>query len=614
MTYLLTPLLDNGIEHTNFFDGRLLTASALQMEQHATHHHQRALGNAIGDGVADGLFVALLNNSAAIPQVKVAAGLAVNREGQTLRLPTEATLTLHQQPKTSPPTSETGLFHVCQPPSTATPTATSSLFVLAISPAEGFRGQVALETPVPAGAPNGCGADKVVEGVMFRLVNVPLSALTDDVEEQLQLARLMQSDAAADHSLLRNWVAHFLFGTPTLLAMPEDPWNVLGTTSLTPHGGAFEHLWDAGRLQTCDVPLALVFWTASGVQWVDNWAVRRPVMRLSGDQRRLLAEGMPATLGDLMAQQFQEHIAWLLRPPATVRTDFIKTLFRYMPAAAMVPFIVPQEEEQAPVENELRPNDDLVFEKEEKEIAAHAIATEEAHAKARIDMGMIGRTSTLGAFDVGHPVDWQAEIAQLHLRLRQAKTLNLTLSGPKNRGFEPFAFFGNLLDPDQYQVIPGAVLHRLLHEGFQHPPIDVHALESPDDFNLYLVNENWQAVQRLENVQFYAIVGHQHLPPLPDALIQRAVSATVQIVKPVMESVAADAPVEHVEDIGPKRAEALKKYGVQTVRDLANTSVEEVARILNVKPKTATKFVREAQRLLEENRLIGEMSSGAFKG
>nr|WP_290670306.1 helix-hairpin-helix domain-containing protein [Ardenticatena sp.] len=588
MTYLLTPLLDDGIEHTNFFDGRLLTAAALETEQHAVHNHQRALGEAIGDGVAAGFFVTLMNNSASTPQVQVAAGLAVNRDGQTLCLPMSTTLTLHEPSPPATTSEETGLFHVCAPPSTDTLTPNSALFVLVISPAEGFRGQVALETSVPAGAPNGCGADKVVEGVMFRLVNLPLSMFTDDVEEQVQLATLMQSDTTADHSRLRNWVAHLLFGTPALLDIPRDPWDALDASSATPHGGAFAHLWETeSRLKSCDVPLALIFWTPSGIQWVDNWAVRRPVARATSDHRRVLAEGMLDTLGALVARHFQEHVAWLLRPPTTTRTDFIKSLFRYLPAAAMLPFIVPEESQETPT-------------------AEHAVAPHTEAKKARIDAGMVGGASILDALESGHRLDWQAEIHQFRLRRQYAEKLQANLGGPKQRGFEPFAFFGNLLDPDQYQVIPGAVLHRLLHEGFQHPPIDLDKVESADDYNLYLVNENWQAVQNLEDVQFYAIIGHKYLPVLPDALVRRAVAVAVQTIKPTVNAAAADAPVENVEDIGPKRAELLKKHGIQTVRDLATAAPEEVARILNYRIETAIKFVREAQRLLEEQRLVGE--------
>jgi len=51
---VLEPVLDGGIENTNFFNGRLLTAEDLKAEQKAGRLHRRKLGCALGEGVAWG--------------------------------------------------------------------------------------------------------------------------------------------------------------------------------------------------------------------------------------------------------------------------------------------------------------------------------------------------------------------------------------------------------------------------------------------------------------------------------------------------------------------------------------------------------------------------------
>src|SRR5690348_8736111 len=96
MADLLKPILDNGIQSTNFFNGRLLMAEDLQTEQTAHRQQHQELGRAIGDGVVYGLVVQQVVSSPPPPQpaVSVSAGLAITRSGRAILLPTDQQVAL----------------------------------------------------------------------------------------------------------------------------------------------------------------------------------------------------------------------------------------------------------------------------------------------------------------------------------------------------------------------------------------------------------------------------------------------------------------------------------------------------------------------------------------
>src|SRR5512138_1275019 len=85
-----TAYADGGIERTNFFNGRLLSAEDLTREQDARRDALALLGHAAGEGVVWGLEVKAVALGAASkddPAVRIEAGVAVNRLGQVLALP-----------------------------------------------------------------------------------------------------------------------------------------------------------------------------------------------------------------------------------------------------------------------------------------------------------------------------------------------------------------------------------------------------------------------------------------------------------------------------------------------------------------------------------------------
>lgn len=90
-TELRTPILEQGIANTHFFNGRLLTAEALRAEQEANRQQRQRLGQAIGGGVVYGLQVQGTSTTsqtegATSAVVRVTAGLGDQSHGTDARL------------------------------------------------------------------------------------------------------------------------------------------------------------------------------------------------------------------------------------------------------------------------------------------------------------------------------------------------------------------------------------------------------------------------------------------------------------------------------------------------------------------------------------------------
>jgi hypothetical protein len=162
---------------------------------------------------------------------------------------------------------------------------------------------------------------------------------------------------AASVSLLRNLLAHVCFGTEDRAGFARDPFGRAATGGPFPTYPGQDKLRSLGTITDCDVPLALLFWTATGMQFVDMGAVRRRPVRGAGTPNWLLAPvgGYPA-LGEAISAQFQEQIAAVMRP-LTVQAQGRQVApilrppgnrdpigpvnaaqyFRYLPAAGIIP-------------------------------------------------------------------------------------------------------------------------------------------------------------------------------------------------------------------------------------------------------------------------------------
>jgi hypothetical protein len=90
-------------------------------------------------------------------------------------------------------------------------------------------------------------------------------------------------------------------------------------------------------LDDCDVPLALVCWTQTGVKWVDMWAVRRRSVRPAvGDPWSLLVDDRRLAESEAMLLQFQRQLEEMLPEPG-LKSMTAKSRLQYLPPAGYLP-------------------------------------------------------------------------------------------------------------------------------------------------------------------------------------------------------------------------------------------------------------------------------------
>jgi hypothetical protein len=305
---LFTPVLNDRTRAPNFFNGRLLTGEAMADEQRAQRAANELLAQAVGDGIAYGLEVSAtpLVNTIDAPVVTVKSGVAINRRGELLLLASDTQVQLVRPAETTG--ESTKIFRACAPVTTGTYIADAGVYLLTISSVRAGNGlaQVSGLGDTPAG----CNVKYIVDAVELRLLELPVDDAT-----------------LADIARLRNRVAYQCFGVDDLLDFATDPY---GTTS-EPHT-----LLDdlrATTLTDCDVPLAILYWTATGgIQWIDLWAVRRRVTTAKSASASLLDDTRLA-VAEAMREQFRMHLQTI----AGSASYTAATNFRWLPPADVIP-------------------------------------------------------------------------------------------------------------------------------------------------------------------------------------------------------------------------------------------------------------------------------------
>lgn len=335
---LLEPLLTGGIRQPNFFNGRLLTAETLRAGQTANRQQHQQLGQAIGAGIVSGLDVTL-HSGGAQPVVRVSAGLALNRLGQALALAADADVALTAA---LPSAAPAGLFAPCAPPGTQPVGVSAGVYVLALCPASGYSAERApLHGFADDGRINGCGTRDTIEGVQFRLVllDVQDTAVVTPALGAAILPLLNNPDTAAQ-SRLRSLLAHACLGALAAADFPTALYAYLSGSPSLPETGALARLRAAGALSDCDVPLALLHWTGSGVQFVDRWAAARRVTPPHPAAAGALVGAWRRAVGEAAFLQFQAHVAHLTRtavPQSQLTPVQAAEYFAYLPAAGVIP-------------------------------------------------------------------------------------------------------------------------------------------------------------------------------------------------------------------------------------------------------------------------------------
>jgi hypothetical protein len=309
------PIFDDGLRSVNFFNGRLLTAEDLTAEQAANRFSRRLLGQALGAGVAEGFFVSapqLNNNASSALVVNVDGGLAVNRRGDVLKLSAKTTVALTGSLKT-PGAAVTAIFADCSGLS-ATGPSSAGLFLLTVSPASGGEGRASTGGLGNQSAP--CNTRFIVEGVQFHLIRLP---------------------TPIPGSQLRNILAYQSFGFlpstpqtfPAALANPFAPassiYSLLDTLP-------------ADKFPICHVPLALIYRTAQGIQFVDNWSVRRAVTPRTATQPwHMFDSPRRASEMESIFLQFQEHLAAIQAEKNVAPNLKAADRFKVLPPAGFLP-------------------------------------------------------------------------------------------------------------------------------------------------------------------------------------------------------------------------------------------------------------------------------------
>ncbi|HEX3527310.1 MAG TPA: hypothetical protein VH988_09605 [Thermoanaerobaculia bacterium] len=315
-TDLFTPILNDRTRSVRFFNGRLLSGEAMTDEQSGQRAARALLAQAVGDGIAQGYGVteAVRSSRVQSPVVSVTAGVAINRRGEILLLASDTEVNLVRP--THPATAPASLFQACTPPQQGVYVADAGVYLLTVcsigaanglASSSGAGGSVGVQTS--------CNAKYIVDAVQFRLLELPVDDAT-----LLDVARL------------RNLVAYQCFGVDGLLDFAHDPFGTAGP----PHT-LLDDLRDTKQLTDCDVPLALLYWTATGgIQFLDLWSVRRRVTRTSMPLHPLLTDQRLAT-AEAMVQQFREQLDSILKTASPLGTFRAKTSFRWLPPAGIVP-------------------------------------------------------------------------------------------------------------------------------------------------------------------------------------------------------------------------------------------------------------------------------------
>jgi hypothetical protein len=315
-TDLFTPILNDRTRAPHFFNGRLLTGEAMSAEQKAQQVAHELLAKGLGDGVAWGLevLVSTALNTVDAPVVTVTAGTAISRRGDLLFLKEDTDLQLVRPTTASAATQK--IFNACVPPQQGTYVTDAGVYLLTIAPIT-VGDQLA---PVSGlGGSGSCNVKYRVNAVEFRLIALPVS-----------------DDVLSDTARMRNRVAYACFGIDDVPDFAVDPVGESDEVATLLDAVESTHLTD------CDVPLAVMYWSATtGIQFIDMWAVRRRLTR-----SRSAAAFPPYSDGRLarteaMVLQFHDHIRALRHSVGSPSPVAARAYFRFLPPVGVIPIARP---------------------------------------------------------------------------------------------------------------------------------------------------------------------------------------------------------------------------------------------------------------------------------
>jgi hypothetical protein len=309
-------ILDDTISYTSFFNGRLLSGEDLARDQRANREARRRIAQAVGEGIAFGLEVFETPGLSTVtsPTVSITSGVAVSRSGQVLTLRTGADLRLVRGASGATGTAD-GTFSVCDQPQPGVYVVGEGVYVLAMCPASAPRGRAPLSGL--GNVASSCNVQSIVQGVQFRLIQPAVAP-----------------ELLIDDAHLRNRMARSALGVAERAAASIDPFNLRD-----PAYGLIDSLRAANALTDCDVPLALIHWTAArGIGFVDLWSVRRRVTQHSADARWLwFSSDRTRSESEALFLQFQDQIDDIAASGEDVNTIVATQRFDYLPPMGFLP-------------------------------------------------------------------------------------------------------------------------------------------------------------------------------------------------------------------------------------------------------------------------------------
>ena len=345
---LLDPILQQGIRHTNFFEGRLLTGEDLRNQQQANREHDRLLGRSIGSGIVEGLELELLQDGldGSVPTVRIKKGLAINRTGEIIGLP-ENDITLALAEPEKPFQWQEAEFYTCAgAPGVQHLPENAGVYILVMSPTAGYKERAPKSGLGDNGIAKGCGSKFIQEGISFRLVSLSLPKPQEESDAEITPAVFI-SQALEDFnfptktdvkklSLFRNAIAHYTFSTTELFNSYQDPAAEYYSSNEEDLVSRLYGKSVANVLDDCDIPLGLIYWTINGIEFMDQWATRRMLV----DSVRISNPGNSSVL-DVISEarwrQFQQQINELVLMTEKPEEMELKDLFRWLPPVGILP-------------------------------------------------------------------------------------------------------------------------------------------------------------------------------------------------------------------------------------------------------------------------------------
>jgi hypothetical protein len=359
---LMQPVTTNGIRNANYFNGRVLTAEDLSADQRARRQQLEQLGLAVGAGVVRGFNISAPSMASlpttATTDVHVTKGLAINEDGNAVALGTDVDVALVKIDDQAGVAD--GLFAPCSP-LLSTTLDNPGLYILTARPASSFAERAPMTELGGNGVSGSCGSRYGVEGAEFRLAVLDpgsatspglrgvVATLLGDIDTKIIQASSLSSipqelknqEIAVATMRLRNAVAYLCLGVESFADFSDSPFPRADGRVPAASYGALDLMRSRQQLASCEVPLALIYWSRRGVEFVDQWAVRRSVHPTPVstpwspvDRRRRTVEGLAMLL------QFQaqlEDIRASNRADSDLAALKASDLFAILPPCGFVP-------------------------------------------------------------------------------------------------------------------------------------------------------------------------------------------------------------------------------------------------------------------------------------